>query len=110
MPLNGTRREATADPLHALAPLTGFNLVIVDERTPKSILKDLYDRQVTIKVAKAGWTARSFPDTHLCAAECPTRGPSRRATAITRMCAPPDPVLLAGPVVLLHHVSDSSPG
>ncbi|WP_217574202.1 hypothetical protein [Streptomyces sp. GbtcB7] len=54
MPLNGTRREATADPLHALAPLTGFNLVIVDEHTPKSVLKDLYDRQVTIEVAKTG--------------------------------------------------------
>ncbi|GHD77458.1 MULTISPECIES: DeoR/GlpR family DNA-binding transcription regulator [Streptomyces] len=40
--------------LHALAPLTDFDLVIVDEDTPKSVLKDLYDRQVTIEVAKTG--------------------------------------------------------
>ncbi|MFJ9378184.1 hypothetical protein [Streptomyces sp. NPDC101455] len=39
--------------LHALAPLTDFDLVIVDENTPKSVLKDLHDRQITVEVAKA---------------------------------------------------------
>lgn len=40
--------------LHALAPLTDFDLVVVDEHTPKPVLKDLYDRQVTIEIAKTG--------------------------------------------------------
>ena len=39
--------------LHALAPLTDFDFVIVDENTPKSVLKDLHDRQITVEVAKA---------------------------------------------------------
>jgi hypothetical protein len=73
MPLNGTRREATADPLHALAPLTGFNLVIVDEHTPKSVLKDLYDRQVTIEVAKTG-RPHGRSRTHTCAPPSARRG------------------------------------
>ncbi|NLU75289.1 DeoR/GlpR transcriptional regulator [Streptomyces sp. HNM0575] len=40
--------------LHALAPLTDFDVVIVDERTPEPVLKELHERQVTVEVAKAG--------------------------------------------------------
>ncbi|MER7922772.1 hypothetical protein ABTY96_06475 [Streptomyces sp. NPDC096057] len=36
----------------ALAPLTDFDLVIVDESTPKSVLKDLHNRRISVEVAK----------------------------------------------------------
>lgn len=37
--------------LHALAPLTAFDLVIVDRATPRRVLRELDERAVTVEVA-----------------------------------------------------------
>jgi DeoR/GlpR family transcriptional regulator of sugar metabolism len=38
--------------LHRLAPLTDFDIVIVDEKTPKDLVESLRDHGATVEVAE----------------------------------------------------------